>query len=271
MGGWQEIVALFLLPPGLLIVIAMMGFIVYSKWKSLGIFTIGLSLALLLALSVPLTSRQLTASLESFTEPLYPDALDEVRKQAQAIVVLGGGRYADAPEYGSDTVNNITLERVRYGAHLHKQTRLPVLVSGGTPHGENVPEAALMDKVLQRDYKITSKWQESRSRNTLENAILTSQLLKAAKIEHVLLVTHAWHMRRAMWSFQRTGLRVTAAPTGFTTLGKRERGVYGYLPSAKGLFWSNVALRERLGHWWYRMTYEPGKLEAQIAARPASP
>lgn len=261
---------LFLLPPGLLISIAILGFIVYSKWIWAGTVIIVLSLALLIALSLPLTSRQLTASLESFTQPLYPEALDEVQRQAKAIVVIGGGRYPDAPEYGSDTVSRLALERVRYGAHLHRQTGLPILVSGGARHGETIPEAELMWVVLEKDYNITPRWKESRSRTTWENAILSGQLLRAGGIDHVLLVTHAWHMRRAVWSFESTGLRVTAAPTGFTTPSNLERGIYGYLPSAYGLYWSNMALREQLGYLWYRMAYQQEQSK-QIAPRRTQP
>lgn len=261
MEGWQEIVALFLLPPGLFILIAILGFFVYSKWIWGGTIIIMLSLALLIALSLPLTGQQLASSLETFTEPLYPETLDEAGKQTKAIVILGAGRYPDAPEYGADTVSRLALERLRYGAHLHRQTGLPILVTGGARHGERVPEAELMQAVLERDYQIIPEWKESRSRNTFENAVLSSELLRVGGIDHVLLVTHAWHMRRAVWAFETTGLRVTAAPTGFTTLSKRERGIYGYLPSARGLYRSSEALREWLGYWWYLMTYRSGESE----------
>ncbi|MFQ5935111.1 MAG: YdcF family protein [Acidiferrobacterales bacterium] len=262
MEGWQQLVALFLLPPGLLIATAILGFVLYLKWKWLGAMVIGLSIAVLAAISLPLTSRQLTAALEASSPPLYEDAFDEVRQQAKAIVVLGAGRYAQAPEYGSDTVSRFALERVRYAAYLQRRTGLPILISGGAPGGERVSEAELMRKVLQRDFKITPRWLETRSRNTMENAILVNHLLKRRGIDQVLLVTHAWHMPRALWAFREAGLQVIAAPMGFNTLGKRERSIYGYLPTAGGLYWSSVALRERLGAAWYKIVYAPEKLPA---------
>lgn len=270
--GWQEIVTLLLLPPGSLILIAILGFVAYSKWTWVGSLIIVASLALLIALSLPLTGQQLAASLESYATPLHPDSANEGQKRAKAIVILGGGRYAEAPEFGVDTVSRLTLERVRYGAYLHRQTRLPVLVSGGSTGGEKTSEAELMRAVLQADYKIVPKWQESRSRNTFENAMLSSELLRAVRIEHVILVTHGWHMRRAVWSFESAGLQVTPAPTGFTTLSNRQRGVYAYLPSARGLYWSSIALREYLGYWWYRLTYQNrDPAEQLVPQRAASP
>lgn len=216
---------------------------------------VAFDLVLLAMLSLPLTGRQLTAGLESFSPALNPQTLDEARTQAKAIVVLGAGRYAHAPEYGAaDVVSAFVIERLRYAAHLHRQTGLPILVSGGAPGGEPVSDAELMRTALERDYRIAPRWRESRSRNTRENARYSAELLRAAGIRNVLLVTHAWHMRRAVLCFEEAGLRAIPAPTGFHTLSDRERGLLGYLPSADGLYWSSVALRERLGYLWYRIT-----------------
>lgn len=260
MDSWQHIVELFLLPPGSIIAAAILGFVIYGKWRWLGTCIIGLSVASLVALSLPLTSRELTSALEASASPLYVDALEDAKKQAGAIVVLGAGRYSDAPEYGSDTVSRFALERLRYAARLYKQTGLPILVAGGSPNGEKIPEARLMREALQRDFGITPRWVEGRSRNTMENAVLAAQLLKASNIKEVILVTHAWHMQRAEWAFKAAGLQVIPAPTGFNTLSERERRLTGYLPSAKGLYWSSVALHERLGYLWYRWRYPPEAL-----------
>ena len=255
--SWQHIAELFILPPGSIIALALLGFLIQLKWIWLGLALIALSVAVLTGMSLPLTGRQLTAALEASTSPLYADALEEARKKAGAIVVLGAGRYADAPEYGSDTVSRFALERLRYAARLHRQTDLPILVTGGARDSAKPAEATLMRTTLQRDFQVTPRWVEPRSRNTMENAVYSRALLTRAGIEQVILVTHAWHMRRAMWSFQLAGLKVTPAPTAFNTLSKRERGVLGYLPSAEGLYWTRTAVRERLGYLWYRFKYPP--------------
>src|SRR5580765_1139325 len=67
--------------------------------------------------------------------PEHPSNISLPYPPAEAIVVLGGGRYLDAPEYGGDTAGPSTLERLRYGAKLGRETRLPILVSGGKPGG----------------------------------------------------------------------------------------------------------------------------------------
>lgn len=257
MESWQHIIELFILPPGSIIALAFLGFLIQLKWRGVGIALVALSIAVLTGMSLPLTGRELTAGLEANTSPLYADVLQEARRKAGVIVVLGTGRYADAPEYGSDTVSRFALERLRYAARLHRQTSLPILVTGGSSDSTEQAEATLMRTTLQRDFQITPRWVEPRARNTMENAVYSRALLARAGIEQIILVTHAWHMRRALWSFQLAGFKVTPAPTAFNTLSRRERGVLGYLPSAEGLYWTRTALRERLGYQWYRFKYPP--------------
>jgi uncharacterized SAM-binding protein YcdF (DUF218 family) len=192
---------------------------------------------------------------------------DSLKDPPDAIVVLGSGRYAEAPEYGAeDTVNALGLERLRYAAFLQRKTGLPILVSGGAPGGEDTAEAAHMQAVLSTDFHANVKWVEIESRTTMENARYSQLLLAAAKIQHVYLVTHAWHMRRAALAFESVGIKVTPAPTGFHTLGRTAREYSAYLPSASGIYSTSVALHEYLGYIWYGLN-EDKKPPAQTTKR----
>ncbi len=172
-------------------------------------------------------------------------ALDPAQaKAAQAIVVLGGGSYWAAPEYGGDTVSRWSLERIRYAARLHRDTGLPLLVSGGAPLG-GVPEGRSMRDALERDFGVKVRWVEDRSANTRENALLSAALLKEAGVKRVLLVTHAWHMRRAQEAFVNAGLEAIAAPTGYETTGPLT--ALDFLPRPGGLWAGHIALNEWLG------------------------
>ncbi len=194
------------------------------------------------------------AKLEAYAPPLSP-TLTKAGKNIQAIVVLGDGRYSDAPEYGGDTVGPTDLMRLRYAARLQRRTGLPLLVSGGSPGGQSVSEAELMKRCLEHDFGVHVRWVEGHSRTTWENALYSHRLLAANHINDIYLVTSAWHMRRAAWAFEANGFKVTSAPTGFATLGPRHYGLPGYLPSAKGLLQSTIALRERLAFVWYNLIY----------------
>ncbi len=199
--------------------------------------------ALLWGLSTGLCSGLLLAGLEA---PVLSAA---AAKGAGAIVILGGGAYRDAPEFGGDDLAGAGLERVRYGADVQRHTHLPVMVTGAVTSGALWSEAHIMATVLQRDFAVPTTWEEDRARNTLENARYAARLLRAAGIHRVLLVTHAWHMRRSLWAFRQTGIEVVAAPLGFDTRPVGAR--YSPLPSLDALVHTRVALHEYAGLAWY--------------------
>ncbi|WP_018233705.1 YdcF family protein [Thioalkalivibrio thiocyanodenitrificans] len=175
---------------------------------------------------------------------------------AQAIVVLAGGRYAHAPEYGGGTVNAASLERLRYGARLHRRTGLPLLVSGGrVGGGEPESEARLMAGVLEDELGVSVRWHEEQGRNTMENALFSARMLRPEGIDHVLLVSHALHMPRAAWSFRRAGLTVTPFPTRRVSGDPVRMRFTDFLPQPSALWYTGQALHEYLGLAWYRLRH----------------
>ncbi len=266
---WIKAIGLLATPPAVIVLVALLGFLLQIKWRFFGVLIMTASFVALWILSLPFTGWRLLASLESTVAPL--ELASSKRHDAQAIVVLGGGRYPRAPEYGGeDTVDASTFLRLRYAARLHRSTGLPILVSGGPVFGEEVAEAALMQSALERDFQVKVKWVEDKSRNTLENAVYSKKLLEASGVRRIYLVTHAAHMPRAEWAFVHAGLLVIPAPTGFTTLGKAERGPLGYLPSARGLYRSSLALHEHLGLRWYKLTAVTRAVQESATAQPAT-
>lgn len=265
-----KIQVLFLLPPGIIIVIALIGFLIQLRWQLIGTLIVFTSVAALLVLSLPLTGYQLMQGVESRFPPLRLTAAADGGSPPGAIVVLGGGRYTNAPEYGaSDNVNRVALERLRYGAHLHRLTGLPILVTGGAPYGEKTTEAELMKASLVNDFRVQVKWVEDKSANTQENAKFTKTILAGAGVRRVYLVTHASHMPRAVWAFENQGISTIPAPVGFGTLNKQERETLGYLPSASGLHMSSAAIRERLGLVWYKYKYGSATATPETSPAPA--
>ena len=278
MDMWPRIAEVLITPPGVVVVLLLLTFLAYLRRAWLGAGMLVLSTAVLVALSLPLTANWLMSSLQNFAKS--PDFVpmaekgpqaslwvlkDSPKEPAEAIVVLGSGRTPEAPEYDfQDTANATTLERLRYAAFLQRKTGLPILVSGGAPGGQAVSEAEIMQKVLTEEFRVPVKWIERESRTTLENARNSQLLLGAAKVRHVLLVTHAWQMRRAALAFESAGIRVTPAPTGFHTLERNANTYHAYLPSAAGMAVSSLALRERFGYIWY------GIKDHQASTAPAA-
>jgi uncharacterized SAM-binding protein YcdF (DUF218 family) len=243
-------VSALLLPPLNLLLLCAAGVLLRRRWPRLGAAVGLLSLALLIGLSTHAGVRLLARPLENRVPALdLAQATD-----AQAIVVLGGGRRRQAPEYGNqDVPRPNVLARLRYAARLQRQTGLPMLVSGGRPGGAAESEAVLMERVLREDFQAKVRWMESGSDNTAENAVYSAGLLRQAKITHVLLVTDALHMPRSQQIFEQAGLAVTAAPTNY--VGQGALYPADFIPNAGALRDSHYALHEWIGLLWYRMAY----------------
>lgn len=248
MTAWQltNLVALALLPPLSLVILLGAGLAVLRRRPALGRALIGLTAVALYALSTPWVSGVLLKSLE-ISAPLDPATLGTV----DAIVVLGGGRHRDAPEYGGDTLKRISLERLRYGARLHRVSGVPLLVTGGMPDGGTLAEGAIMQRILQDEYGLTARWVEDRAETTWDNARNAAKLLQPDGVRRVALVTHAWHLRRAMPLFEAQGLEVVPAGIGFSRTGVDD--VFDLLPTPAGLRDSTFALHEWLGILWYKL------------------
>jgi uncharacterized SAM-binding protein YcdF (DUF218 family) len=262
---WTKAAGILLTPPGVIIVFALLGLLLQIRWRIAGIVVVALAIGALYVLSLPGMGVASLASLERAYTPVPVLTTKDIPNKPQAIVVLGGGRYSNATEYGGDTVSSDSLERIRYTAYLARQTHLPVLTSGGAPFGEGLSEALLMARVLEQEFGIKPRWLEEQSRTTRENAELTRAILRRERIERIYLVTHAWHMPRAMYSFSVAGVDVVPAPFGFHTLSAANRTYLGLLPSSHGLSMSSIGIRERIGLLWYK-----SKSFAPTSASPTS-
>ena len=234
-----------LLPPGCLLAAAAIGAIASRRMPRLGRALMALSMILLYALSTPYVSDALVRGLE----PERKDPLAD--RSGQAIVVLGGGAYFAAPEYGKDTVGTFTLVRLRYAAHLHRELGTPILATGGAPLGNAGSEAELMQQVLARDFQVPVKWLETESRNTLENARYTYRMLSAAGVRRIYLVTNAWHMPRARLAFERVGFTVIPAATAYST--RFATTLADFMPNASALSSMSWLFHEIIGMGWYHL------------------
>lgn len=190
------------LPPASLALAALLALLLLRGRAGRGLAL--LALAALVLLSLPVVSMALLASLA-----VPPDA--QAGPPPQAIVVLGGDvdRLADPP---GASLGSLSLERVRAGAALHRSTGLPVLVSGGVVDDLPLTVGALMAESMTTDFGVPVRWTEAASPTTWENAEYSASMLSAAGVSRVLLVTHAWHMRRSLLAFRRVGIDAVPAP-----------------------------------------------------------
>ncbi|MBI5626567.1 MAG: YdcF family protein [Nitrosomonadales bacterium] len=240
-------IATFLLPPLSLLLLLALGILLIYRNRRLAKPLILAAFGLLWIASTPYFAEGALHILEAQTAPL-----DDSRKNADAIVIHGGGTYFLAPEYaGQDVISNQTLVRLRYGAKLQRETSKPILVTGGKPGGNSLSEAQQMRESLEQDFRVPVRWTEDASDNTSENAHHSFRILQQAGIRKIYLVTHAWHMPRAAGVFRHAGFEVVEAPTAFTT--RYRFDLLAFLPRAESLLDSKFFVHEVIGLLWYRV------------------
>ena len=242
--------AAFILPPTVFVLLGLCGWLLARRYRYAGRALIITSIISLLVLSTDVGSAWLIRPLEQQSMDLSSHA----KNQAQAIVVLGGGRAHEASGQGDlDQVGPITLMRLRVAARLQRQTRLPLLVSGGAPDGAGESEAVLMARSLKDDFGVSVRWAEGDSSNTDQNADLSAQLLRKENIQRILLVTDAIHMPRARLAFEHAGLHVIPVPSIF--LASDHYHFAQVIPNGQSLKNSHYAIHEWLGLLAYRLRY----------------
>ena len=112
-----------------------------------------------------------------------------------------------------------TNERIREAGRLARQyPHLRVIVSGA----ETGPSLQrLGPNIDRRRIEI-----ETHSRNTHENAVNTTLLVKPRPGDRWLLITSAWHMRRALCAFRTAGFDVEPWPVADRAMGQKRRDYY---------------------------------------------
>ncbi len=235
-----HLVERLVLPPGGCLVLLAAGWVLGRRWPRLGRACLVLAFLTLWLSSTPWIGAVLIRAQE--TTP----AFDPVRgTDAEAIVVLGAGVEGETPEYGGLVLGPLSLERVRWAARLQRMTGLPIALTGGSARPDATPVAELMREVLVQDLGVPVRWTEGDSATTWENAALSRKVLSAEGVDRVLLVTHAWHMPRAVMAFEAHGFEVVPAPTMFH--GPPPEGLDGWIPTSKGLRHTTWALHEMIG------------------------
>ncbi|RFP63741.1 YdcF family protein [Hymenobacter lapidiphilus] len=95
---------------------------------------------------------------------------------------------------------------------------------------------------------------ETRSRNTHENALYTKELLaQHPEIKRTVLITSAFHMRRAEGCFAKVGLQPALFPAGYYSIDRRYTPASLLLPAEEPLRLWGVLLHEMAGYLVYKL------------------
>lgn len=192
--------------------------------------------------SITPISGLLLRPLESSFSPLRES---DVPAQIKYIVVLGSGYSPSAGYPVTAALDREGLVRLIEGIRLQRlfgSARL--VVSGGAPPGRAAPATgyALLARSLGVDPATLV---------VLDDALDTDdearELIERVGAEPFILVTSAYHMRRAVREMQRAGARPIAAPAGQLVLPSSRSTLRRWLPSSSGVFGTERAVHEYLG------------------------
>ena len=134
------------LPPVPLLLLMLFGARLMLPRRGLGWLVILTSVALLWLSTCTGSAKLLSQFVLHPPDAISADRIRELKALPRgpvAIVVLGGGVEPFAPEYGVSSLQHASLERLRYGIWLGRQTGLPLAFSGGVGWGQrdSKPEA----------------------------------------------------------------------------------------------------------------------------------
>ena len=242
----SKILMMLILPPAGPLIFAAAGFAVIRRYRRAGRVLIISGFAALYLLSIRPVSDVLMRHLEKSSPPLKTMAV-----KAHAVVVLSGGVRDLAWRDLSPEPSELSLERLIAGVQLSRALRIPLILSGGSgnPSNSEISEAEAMARVAasigvpHKDIVL-----ESTSRNTIESARALRKILAGRRI---ILVTSAFHMKRASAMFKAQGLEILPAPAGYTTE-QRGPSLFFLFPTAGNLHVSTMAMHEYLSYVWYK-------------------
>jgi uncharacterized SAM-binding protein YcdF (DUF218 family) len=246
----QRVITAFLLPPGIFVLLLLLcaGFF-WRRCRWLAVCNGVLAVVLWLSSVGPVADRMI-APLEA-SAPLS----DLSSGKVDAIVLLGGGINDGVPDLsGSGAPSEEMLARIVTAVRVYRKLQVPIVVAGGAPPEFKTPEALIVRRFLL-DLGIPEERIviEDQSRDTLENARNVAVICQKLDYDRLLVVTSAYHVRRARLAFASAGLEVEMFPANFQSAPARHYGWATWLPSvaAQATVWR--AGREYIGLLYYRL------------------
>ncbi|WP_250397472.1 YdcF family protein [Synechococcus sp. MU1651] len=242
-----KVIPLLILPLCLSLALLFLGLI--FRWRAL-------SLAAFLILSF-FSLGFVSQSLWRWLEAPYSRHSTSEAPQADAVVVLSVGLH---PAPGPNRLSEwLDPDRFLTGLDLYRAGKAPrLLFTGGvSPFSPGqLPEGQhYLQEAASRGVPLAAMSTTLPVINTAEEAAAIRRLLPTSK-SRVLLVTSAFHMRRAQKLFEAQGIQVFPFPVDFQARGSWAGPLWSdptqLMPTAGALANSSRALRELLGRLVYR-------------------
>jgi uncharacterized SAM-binding protein YcdF (DUF218 family) len=240
-----KLLPIFVYPIGLTICLVILSLLL--QWlgrRKTAVCTALLSILLLWGASTTVVADIVLNSLEKN----YPPRTAESMETADAIVVLGGVTRGTVPGIGLTDFDG-GVDRVIHAARLFKAGKAPLLIlTGGNAAGLQPESEAMAEFAAFMGVSADKMVLESASRNTWQNGANCKRIFEEQGIKKILLVTSAYHIRRAEAVFEHFGVAVIPAATDYQLV-EGEATILDWLPSASALDTTTKGIKEYLG-WW---------------------
>jgi uncharacterized SAM-binding protein YcdF (DUF218 family) len=148
---------------------------------------------------------------------INPLAAGDVPPGRTAIVVLGSSGYT-ARDWANGTysiVNRVDATRALEAVRVFRLVDAEwVISSGGRPRQDDPNEASgitLRDAMVTLGVPAARLIVETESRDTHDEAVIITPMLRNLNVAHVVLVTSGTHMRRSLGAFRAQGIRAIPA------------------------------------------------------------
>ena len=219
----KKLITHVVLPPGVFILIFVIsGIYLIRRRQRIGYFLIFSGICFYV-LSIGPTKNVLVSYLEGDL-PLSRNVRGDV------IIILGGGG-----EIGY-------FDRLISGYNLYKQLKVPLLLTGRDNESDRA-KTILMQMGLPEEDII----QELDSKDTYENSLYAKQIIEEKGFKSPILISSAYHLRRAIFLFERQGIRVVPVLCDLKTKQEKEYNMLSFLPKSNELDDSTKALKEYMG------------------------
>lgn len=243
----KKIAVAVLLPPGLLVVgLALLAAGLGWRRRRASAGVCAAAAGVLYLVSLPAVAGLLAGWVE--VRDWDPTAV----ARAEAIVLLGGGVVEGVPDLSGVHIPSADMVgRLVDATRLWRRTGLPIVVTSGAIAGRTSDGPVVVRFLVDLGVPETAIVLDDDSLDTADNARLSAIWLDRLGVRRVVLVTSAYHMRRAMWLFERAGVECTPYPSGrLGAMGSRGHW-RGLLPSGEALAANSRILKEILGLLYY--------------------
>jgi uncharacterized SAM-binding protein YcdF (DUF218 family) len=255
----SKLLGFFTEPSNIAVLLACGGVVLLAtRWRKAAIRLMVGGIVLLLVFGYsPLGDAALLTLSERF--PAWTDN----GRTPDGIIVLGGSISPDISSARRTAELNASSERITAGVELaHRFPNIPIVFSGGSANLIDMSKTEAMIAVELWTAMGVARERirlEDRSRNTVENAILTRELVKPKPGEMWLLVTSAYHMPRSVGVFRAVGFDVVAYPVDWRTRGWRD-ALVPFASLSGGLARMDTAAHEWVGLLAYWLTGKTSEL-----------